>query len=531
MKVLRFPTLSSKALLPLSLSTMGFGNLPPAVRHRVVVTGLGCVTPLGHSVPALWSALTLPASQQRTATHSLTQIIGEPWFLPSGVKFSPSQLAGWYVGNKDSLQCQVVASVARKPVSSDKPDSDVFSPTSREARYQRFADAAVDEALGDAGWLPTTQGHGAAAAEGKSDGARRSYPSDRVGVVMGVAIPSLNDIADTAAHVLPPYALPASRGANPTTATSSSSWSPASKRISPFFVPKILANLVAGNVAIRHGFQGPNLCSVSACATGAHCIMDAARLIATGECDAAVAGATEACINPVSLVGFSRMKALATAFNDRPSEASRPFDAARDGFIMGEGSGVMVLERLDVAKARGAKIYCELRGAAATGDAHHISAPHPQGTSVQRCIRLALERGGVAAEAVGYLNAHATSTPLGDELELAALTAAFQDENKRRAAPLLVSSSKGHLGHLLGAAGSVEAIVAVLSLVNRLCPPTANLCHSVAHDPRVICLVTGDAAPLPTTHPAGRTSDGSCAVMSTSFGFGGTNAALLFADV
>jgi 3-oxoacyl-[acyl-carrier-protein] synthase II len=282
--------------------------------------------------------------------------------------------------------------------------------------------------------------------------------------------------------------------------------------VSPFFIPSNLINLASGHVSIKFGFKGPNMSGVTACSTGAHAIGDAARLIQFGDADVMVAGGTEAAISRIGIAGFAAARALSTNFNDQPTRASRPWDKDRDGFVMGEGAGVVVLESLEHAKKRGAKIYAELIGYGMSGDAHHITAPAPDGNGGFRSMRNALRSAGLNPEDIDYINAHGTSTPLGDEIELGAIKRLFGDA----AYKLSMSSTKSAIGHLLGAAGSVEAIYSILALRDQLVPPTLNL-----DNPSEGCdidLVPHEAKRRPVRR-----------VLSNSFGFGGTNASLIFA--
>ncbi|MBM3502760.1 MAG: beta-ketoacyl-ACP synthase II [Alphaproteobacteria bacterium] len=332
--------------------------------------------------------------------------------------------------------------------------------------------AAAQQAVDDAGWKP----------EGEED-------RIRTGVMIGSGIGGLPAIVEGTLVV-------EEKGP---------------RRLSPFFIPSALINLVSGHVSIRFGFKGPNHSVVTACSTGAHAIGDAARLIAFGDADVMVAGGSEAAICRVGLAGFAAARALSTGFNDTPERASRPWDRDRDGFVMGEGSGVVVLEELEHAKKRGAKIYAEVVGYGMSGDAHHITAPSENGDGAFRSMSNALKRAQLAPSDVDYINAHGTSTPLGDEIELNAVKRLFGPA----AYQLSMSSTKSSIGHLLGAAGSVEAIFSILAVANDVVPPTLNL-----DNPQEGCDI--DLVPHQPKQRKVRNA------LSNSFGFGGTNASLVF---
>ena len=337
-----------------------------------------------------------------------------------------------------------------------------------------FGIAAASQAVTDSGWQP----------HGEEDCAR-------TGVMIGSGIGGLPGIYDASVAL----------------------YTKGPRRVTPFFIPSTLINLVSGQVSIRFGFTGPNHAVATACATGAHSIGDAARLIQFDDADVMVAGGAEAAICRIGIAGFAAAKALASKFNHDPKGASRPWDKARDGFVMGEGAGVVVLEELEHAKKRGAKIYAEVVGYGMSGDAHHVTAPAKDGAGATRAMKMAIKRAGINLEDVDYINAHGTSTPLGDEIELGAVKRLFGDH----AYSLSMSSTKSAIGHLLGAAGAVEAVFSVLAIRDNIVPPTLNL-----YDPSDGCdidLVPHKAKERPVS-----------IVMSNSFGFGGTNATLIFKE-
>lgn len=425
------------------------------MQRRVVVTGLGLVTPVGCGVDAAWSNILAGRSGARKITN-----------------FDVSDIA-----------CQVAAQVPR---SSEYPDrADAFNPddvmSARDAKriddFILYSIAAADQALADADWAPRELGEEA---------------QHRTGVMIGSGIGGLQTVYDASItlHEKGP------------------------RRLSPFVIPSMLVNLASGQTSIRHGLKGPNHSVVTACATGAHAIGDAGRLIAYGDADVMVAGGGEAAITRLGLAAFVACRAMTTGFNDTPEKASRPYDKDRDGFLMGEGAGIVVLEEYEHAKARGAKIYAELVGYGLSGDAHHITSPAPEGEGGYRAMSAALKNSGLAVSDIGYVNAHGTSTPLGDELEIMAVEKLLGDH----ASNVLMSSTKSATGHLLGAAGAVEAIFSILAMRDGMAPPTLNLDNpSVETD---LDLVAHTAKPFSAK-----------AVMSNSFGFGGTNAAVIFAKV
>jgi 3-oxoacyl-[acyl-carrier-protein] synthase II len=338
-----------------------------------------------------------------------------------------------------------------------------------------FAMAAATQALDDADWHP-----------------QKDEDQWATGVLIGSGIGGIGGIYDASI-------LLAEKGP---------------RRISPFFIPGRLINLASGYVSIEHGLKGPNHAVVTACSTGAHAIGDAARLIALGDAEVMVAGGTESPINRLSLAGFAACRALSTGFNDAPQQASRPYDRDRDGFVMGEGSGVVVLEELEHARARGAKIYAEVVGYGLSGDAHHITSPAEDGNGAYRCMQMALKRAGIALSDVDYINAHGTSTPVGDEIELRAVERLAGNGASR----LTMSSTKSAIGHLLGAAGAVEAIFSILAIRDGMAPPTLNLDNPSVETE--IDLVPHEAKAMPIAY-----------ALSNSFGFGGTNASLIFRHI
>ena len=415
--------------------------------RRVVVTGMGMVTPLGCGVEPTWKRL--------IAGESGAQVVD---------RFDISDVAA-----------KVACMIPRGDGSNGTYNADQWMESKEQRKVDDFivyAMAAARQALDDANWHPTEK-------------------EDQVatGVMIGSGIGGIEGIAETAIVLT-------ERGP---------------RRVSPFFIPGRIINLASGYVSIEHGLKGPNHAVVTACSTGAHAIGDASRLIALGDADVMVAGGAESPVNRISLAGFAALRALSTAFNDQPARASRPYDKDRDGFVMGEGGGAVTLEELEHAKARGAKIYAEVIGYGLSGDAYHITAPTPDGDGAFRCMSMAIKRAGIAPKDIDYINAHGTSTPLGDEIELGAVQRLVGDAGKR----ISMSSTKSCIGHLLGAAGAVEAIFSILAIRDRIAPPTINLDNpSVETD---VDLVPHKARQ--------RNVDVS---LSNSFGFGGTNASLIF---
>ncbi|HET9953011.1 MAG TPA: beta-ketoacyl-ACP synthase II [Polyangiaceae bacterium] len=414
--------------------------------RRVVVTGLGVVSPLGVGAELSFQRLVEGRSGVRPVTHF-------------DVGDLPTKIAGQVPRGSNPGEYEPTRYVAAKELR-------------RMDEFMVFALAAAEEATRDAGWQnpPDEERH-------------------RTGVLIGSGIGGLPSIAENAIKL---------HDGGP-------------RRISPYFIPGSLVNEAAGVVSIQYGFSGPNHAVVTACATGAHALGDAGRLIALGDADVMLAGGTEAATCRLTLAGFAIMRAVSTGFNDRPEQASRPWDKQRDGFVIGEGAGMVVLEELEHAKKRGARIYAELLGYGLSGDAHHVSAPEPSGDGARRAMKAALERARVNPSDVDYLNAHATSTPVGDPIEIAAVKSLFGEHAKK----LSLSATKSSTGHLLGAAGAVEAIFTILSMRGAVIPPTLNL-----HEPD-----DGndlDLVPLVAKRRQIRYA------LSNSFGFGGTNAALVF---
>jgi 3-oxoacyl-[acyl-carrier-protein] synthase II len=415
--------------------------------RRVVITGLGMVTPLGVGAENVWKRL-----------------IG----AESGIRAIQSF-------DVSDLPAKIAGQVPRGETAAGNFNADDWVPPKDQRKMDEFivfALAAADQAVKDSGWQP------------QDDEAR-----ERTGVMIGSGIGGLPGITDAALTLH-------EKGA---------------RRISPFFIPSCLINLASGHVSIRYGFCGPNHAVVTACSTGAHAIGDAARLIQWEDADVMVAGGAEAAICRLGIAGFAASRALSTSFNDEPHRASRPWDEARDGFVMGEGAGVVVLEELEHAKKRGAKIYAEVIGYGMSGDAYHITAPAEDGSGGFRAMRNALKRAGIDKEQIDYINAHGTSTPKGDEIELGAVKRLFGNH----AYKLSMSSTKSAIGHLLGAAGSVEAIFSIFAMRDGIVPPTLNL-----EKPSASCDI--DLVPLKAKERRVRYA------LSNSFGFGGTNASLIF---
>jgi len=434
---------------------------PPfvAAPPRVLLTGIGLVTPLGvsagRSAAGVWHALASGACGVRE--------------LPAA-RLSPDPEEAASLLN--SLTSKVAATVC--PVAAEL---ERCGGGGRLAPFAAYALRAAELALEDAGWAPV----------------RGGAMEARTGVAVGCGMGDVAALAGAGAAV-----------AKGTT-----------RRLSPHLVPRVLANMAAGHVAMAHGLTGP---LAAACASGAAAVAEGAAMVRGGAADAVLCGGTEACVDPVSLGGFARARALSSAFNGDPASASRPFDAARDGFVLGEGAAVVLLESEARARERGAAAYCEVRSSGAAADAHHVTAPPPDGRGARDAMRAALLAGGLEPSDVAYVNAHATSTPTGDDVEARALAAVFGDAFLSGA--LAVSSTKGATGHLLGAAGAFEAAAAALALSHATAPPTLNL-----HEPSLQGLPEG-AAPNLVPLEAQRLASPR-AVMSNSFGFGGVNVSLL----
>jgi 3-oxoacyl-[acyl-carrier-protein] synthase II len=386
-----------------------------------------------------------------------------------------SGISGIQSFDVSDLPCKIAGQVplGDKASGNFNPDDYVTPKDQRKmGRFIHFAMGAATEAVLDANWQPTDE-----------------YERERTGVLIGSGIGGLEGIYDAAVTLH-------ERGP---------------RRVSPFFIPACLINLASGNVSIQFGFKGPNHAVVTACSTGAHAIGDAARLIQLDDADVLVAGGTEASICRIGVAGFAAARALSTGFNDEPQRASRPWDQDRDGFVMGEGAGVLVLEELEHARKRGAKIYAEVIGYGMSGDAYHITAPSETGEGAFNAMKAALKRAKLTPDDIDYVNAHGTSTPLGDEIELGAVKRLFGDA----AYNISMSSTKSAIGHLLGAAGAVEAVFSILAIRDQVAPPTLNL-----ENPSVGCdidLVPKRAKKRPIRR-----------ALSNSFGFGGTNASLIF---
>ena len=415
--------------------------------RRVVITGMGIVSPLGVGTAHVWKRL-LAGESGIGAIQSFD------------VKDLPAKIAG---------------QVPQGARADGKLDMAEWIPPKDQRKMDRFihlAMVAATQAVEDSGWMP------------EDEEARCA-----TGVMIGSGIGGLQTIFEASQQVMEGK----------------------TRRLSPFFIPSALINLASGHVSIKYGFKGPNHSVVTACATGVHAIGDAARLIMLGDADVMVAGGAEGAVCELGMAGFCASRALSTGFNDTPPKASRPWDKDRDGFVMGEGAGIVVLEEYEHAKKRGAKIYAEVAGYGMSGDAYHITAPAEGHDGAFRAMKAAMRNGGITVDQVQYINAHGTSTPLGDDLELAACERLFGDA----ARSVAMSSTKSSIGHLLGAAGAVEAIFSVLAIRDQVAPPTLNL--DEPSQPSVIDRVAHQAQPRKIE-----------VALSNSFGFGGTNASILF---
>ena len=418
--------------------------------RRVVVTGLGMVTPLGVGVDHNWSQIT-------------------------NGKSGISRIEGFDVSD---ITCRIAGQVPTAEVSGGLNLDDWIEPREqrKQDRFIQLGLVAAIQAVEDSGWKPNDV-----------------EAQNRTGVMIGSGIGGLDTIVQT-------DQLMNERGA---------------RRISPFFIPSALINLISGHVSIKYGFRGPNHAVVTACSTGSHAIGDAARMVALDDADVMVAGGAEAAVCRIGMAGFAAARALSSGYNETPEIASRPWDKGRDGFVMGEGAGIVVLEELEHAKARGATIYAEIKGYGMSGDAHHITAPAEDGDGGFRAMQAALKRAALAPEQIDYVNAHGTSTPLGDLIEAGAVSRLLGDAIKT----VSMSSTKSATGHLLGAAGAIEAIYSIKAVQTGEVPPTLNL-----NDPEDA--VAGfDLVPLEAKQRRVRNA------MSNSFGFGGTNASLIVGEV
>ncbi|KAL8914492.1 MAG: hypothetical protein Q9171_000845 [Xanthocarpia ochracea] len=424
--------------------------------RRVVVTGLGAVTPLGLGVQRSWSRLVDGycgvVSLEDRGHAFLQQQCQVAGLVPEGRKEDGAWRASdWLTRDEER----------------------------RMSKFMQYAITAAQEALIDAQWHPQTE-----------------KERETTGICLGSGIGSFSEVYYTS--------LAFSQGGP--------------KKVSPLFVPKLLINLAAGHLSMKYGLKGPNHAVTTACTTGAHSIGDASRFIAFGDADIMLAGGAESCIHPLAFVGFERSRSLTTTSNPTPHKASRPFDKTRDGFVIGEGAAVLVLEEVEHARSRGAHIYAEIAGYGASADAHHITAPPSNGEGALRAMKLALKHSGVAPSKVDYINAHATSTPLGDAAENRAIRTLMLDthEGRMKAGDVNVSSTKGAVGHLLGAAGAVEALFSVLAIRDNILPPTLSLTE--VDGPEFDCNYVQMVAQQAEAN----------VVLSNSFGFGGTNASLCF---
>lgn len=421
------------------------------INKRVVITGLGLITPVGLNVKSSWDNIVQGVSGIKTITA-----------------FDTSKLA-----------CKIAGILNSSKEDGFKLENfmktEDVNRLSKMDKFIHYGVAAATEAIEDSGWLPEDQ---------KS--------RDRTGFILGSGIGGLKMIEDTSVKLHQEN----------------------NGKVSPFFIPASLINLLSGLVSIKYGFSGPNQAAVTACSTGAHAIGDAMRMIKHGYADVMIAGGAESPVTPVGVAGFVAARALCTKYNDDPEKASRPWDKNRDGFVMGEGAGVVVLEEYEHAVRRGAKIYGEVVGYGSTGDAYHMTAPHPEGRGAYRAMHEALQDAGITPDAIGYINAHGTSTDIGDVIELNAVQRLFLETNPK----VLMSSTKSSIGHLLGAAGSVEFIFGTLAIRNQIAPPTLNLENPM--DEVKLDLVALKAKEAKINY-----------VLSNSFGFGGTNTSLIIKKI
>lgn len=420
-----------------------YSHFPP--RRRVVVTGLGIVSPLGSGTTVVWNNLINGAC-------GVVPLKGEGY---------------------SNLPCRVGGLL---PIESDEKIAKALSKSNLRSMAPATALAlmAANEALTDANWLPDS-----------------TTDKESTGVALGMGMIDLKDVCDTNEAFKIGY-----------------------NKVSPFFVPRILPNMAAGHVSIKYGFRGPNHAVSTACATGAHSVGDALRFIRNGDADVMVCGGAEACISPLAIAGFCRLRALTTSFNDSPQEASRPFDKRRDGFVMGEGAAVLVLEEYEHALKRNAKMYAEVLGYGLSGDASHITSPKEDGSGAILSMSRALKDANISKEEVTYINAHATSTPIGDGIESTAIRKLFEEHSSN----IMVSSTKGAHGHLLGAAGNLESIFTILACHHGVIPPTLNLEDPVDN----LNYVTSKLFKWQSEKRV---------ALKNSFGFGGTNATLCFGQI
>ena len=420
--------------------------------RRVVVTGMGLTTPLGNGVDINWKRLT-------------SGVVGINKIENFDVSDLPCKIAGQVPSKKNDTEGGL--------------DIDQWIEPREYKRIDRFISYGIIsaiQAIENSGWKPQTENQ-----------------KNKTGVILGSGIGGLETIANTTELLI-------SKGP---------------RKVSPFFIPSALINLLSGQVSIRYGFKGPNHSVVTACSTGAHAIGDASRIIKYGDADVMIAGGAEAACCRIGMAGFAAARALSTNFNDQPSSSSRPWDQQRDGFVMGEGAGVVVLEERNHALARGAKIYAEIKGYGMSGDAHHITAPADNGDGGFRAMQSALTDANIKNSEIDYINAHGTSTPLGDMIELKAIGRLLEDNSSKTS----ISSTKSATGHLLGAAGAIEAIFSILSIVNQIVPPTNNLINPDEKSAGF------DLVPIKAKKRIIKN------VLSNSFGFGGTNASLLFGSL